>query len=364
MVSLSRPLIVFAVSLAMLWLIAYADGFHPWLAGTWARWDSAQYLDIAKHGYELHRCSSGWCGNTAWFPGYPILIAALQGIGLPALPSAVAISWALDLGALVLLWRSFLSKEAALAALGGLAYAAWAPGQVYEYAVFPLSLLFLLTVLFLRCLDRRAWLPAGLAAAGAVATYPSAVALAAVAAAWSLLAGKPARLRAFLLSTGPMVVAVLLVFAAQRLATGRWSAFFDVQHRYEHGFHDPVGQIWNAVLVVTRTHSLVLEWAFVTAVQTLIVTAILGTVVVYALHMRRRAGSLNRRTLLFLVWGVAAWALPLVLAHLSVWRSQAALAPLAVLVARLPRTLLVAALLLAIAISVPMARLFFGGALV
>jgi hypothetical protein len=47
-----------------------------------------------------------------------------------------------------------------------------------------------------------------------------------------------------------------------------------------------------------------------------------------------------------------------------VQRSQAALAPFAVLAARLPRPVLAVAVLLTGAISVPMARLYFNGSLV
>jgi len=41
--------------------------------------DSGLYLDIARHGYTLFRCTppnrGDWCGNAGWFPGYPCCCA-------------------------------------------------------------------------------------------------------------------------------------------------------------------------------------------------------------------------------------------------------------------------------------------------
>jgi hypothetical protein len=64
------------------------------------------------------------------------------------------------------------------------------------------------------------------------------------------------------------------------------------------------------------------------------------------------------------VWAVAAWAFPLTQASVSVWRSHAALLPIALVVARLPRAVAVAAVAALVTLSVPMARLFFEGRLI
>jgi hypothetical protein len=141
--------------------------------------------------------------------------------------------------------------------------------------------------------------------------------------------------------------------------TGRWSAFFDVQRTYDHGLRDPLGVVWNAWLLVQRTPAVTQD--YLGAWQTLLVSALLLVALLYAVWRRR---TLSRVDVLVLVWACLAWALPLTQDHVSTWRSQAALAPLAILVARLPLPIGVAATVAAIVLSVPMAHLFFTGRLI
>jgi len=360
------PLLAWAGALGSLWLVAALWGHDPWASGTWAHWDSAHYESIARGGYDVHRCVPGetdnggkWCGNAAWFPGYPALIAALHVFGLPIQGTAVALSWLFAAAALVLLWHTFLRGAPKAVAAGGLLYAAWAPGQIYDYTVFPLSMLFFFTVAYLHFLRRGRWPAAGLAGAAAVLTYPIGVTLAVVGIAWIALTVPRGRLRAVALSASPSPAAFLGILAAQRVQTGRWTAFFDVERQYGHGFHDPFGTIWNALLVLERSDA-PLYHGNAGALQTLVVCAVLAAVLLHAAFGR----SLTRLDLLFVIWAVVTWVLPLTQANVSIWRSQAALAPLAVLVARLPRPLLVLAVAAVVAVSVPAARLFFEGRLI
>ncbi|MCW2976675.1 MAG: hypothetical protein JWM06_1956 [Actinomycetia bacterium] len=357
-------LLVWSAALAGLWLTAYLSGHSPWLSGTWAHWDSGHYAEIVRHGYEVHRCNASegaatWCGDAAWFPGYPVLVAGLATLGFPILASGIAISWLLSVMALVLLWHTFLRSAPKVVAAGGLLYAAWAPGQIYEYAVFPLSLLLLSTVAYLYLLHRERWLLAGLAGSVAVLAYPIGVTLAMTGMAWIVLTLSASRLRAVAQSGGPSTIALLGIVAVQRVQTGRWSAFLDVQRGYGHGFHNPFGVTWNALLLVIRNPHLDLENA--TSLQTLTVSAVLVAVL---LHTALRWRLVTRLELLLVIWALITWAFPLTQANVSIWRSQAALTPVAVLVARLPRPLLALAVVGAVAVSVPVARLYFAGRLI
>ena len=135
-------LLVWLAALSGLWAIALYHDHPPWHAATWAHWDSGHYVEIARNGYSIHPCGTAlhakWCGNTAWFPAYPWLMAGLHSLGLPLLTAGIAVSWLFSAATLVLLWRWFLRDLPAVAAAGGLLYAGWAPGQVYDYAVYPL----------------------------------------------------------------------------------------------------------------------------------------------------------------------------------------------------------------------------------
>src|SRR6266566_5175477 len=110
------PVAAWTGALGLLCLTAWLVGFTPVAADTWARWDSAHYESIARGGYEVHRCAPGdigapgtsWCGNAAWLPGYPVLMAAGHATGVSFWWAGLIISWLLAGATLILLWRTFL----------------------------------------------------------------------------------------------------------------------------------------------------------------------------------------------------------------------------------------------------------------
>lgn len=355
------PLVAWIAGAALLCAAAAATGHDPFAASTWARWDSGYYEGIARHGYELHVCRPGeglnerahWCGNTAWFPGYPLLIAAVAAVGVPLVPAAVAISWLLAAATLVLLWRWFLPRRAA-----PLAYAAFAPGFVYLYAVFPLSLLTLAGVVFVRYLDRDERV-AGLAGGVAAAAYPLGIALVPIVAIAHLW--PPVRTRAFLrrllVLVGPAIVAGAAVVVVQRMQTGRWTAYFDVANEYG-GLHNPVTTITDWLRVLWQAsgpfgYSLAPVW------QLLFITALLAVAVVAALASDRRP-----REIALVAWCIGVWFVPLLQSRQSLWRSEAALILLAPLVALLPRPLQWAAAIGLVALGWAVAHEFFAGTLI
>ena len=76
-------LTVFVISQIILSLVLQYSGGNYFNSANWLRWDSGHYLQIAKNGYEFFPCagkfgfpldSKDMCGNTGWFPGYPLLI--------------------------------------------------------------------------------------------------------------------------------------------------------------------------------------------------------------------------------------------------------------------------------------------------
>jgi hypothetical protein len=361
-------LAAWSAALLVLCITAAASGHDPLSTATWEHWDSGHYESIALGGYDVHRCAPGetdsgarWCGNAAWFPAYPWLLAALHLLGLPIGVAGIAVAWAFALAALLLLWHAFLRLSPKPFAASALLYAAFTPGLVYEYAVFPLSMFVTFTVGFLALLYRGRWLAAGLAGFAAALTYPIGVMVAPVVAfAWALLRARGNRTRAVVLAAVPPAGAFAVVAAVQRVQTGRWRAFFDVQAQYAHGFHDPFGVTENVLLPLARasqpfTHDLAASW------QTLLVALTLAALGVHAALRRRHLALLDPLILLF---AAIAWALPLIPANVSVWRSQTALAPVALLVARLPRPLAASVIVASVIVNVALARLFFEGRLI
>jgi hypothetical protein len=274
--------------------------------------------------------------------------------------AGVIVSWLFAVGTLLLLWRTFLRDLRPIAAAAGLIFAAVAPGLVYRYAVYPLSMFVFLTVAYLALLVRERWAAAGLVAAVAVITYPIGVTLPVVAATWIVLTYRRGRARAVGLTASPALVAIGLFILVQRIQTGRWTAFFDVQSRYGTGLHNPIGITWNSFLLVYRDDHPFGHYR-AGELQTLIVAVIVATVLANYVARWRTTDRVDH---LLVIWAAITWAFPATQANVSLWRHYAALTPLAVLITRLPRPVQAAAILAASAIAVPIAWLYFQNRLV
>ena len=354
------PLLASACAVASVVVVAAALGYKPWDSAIWSRWDSGLYEDIARNGYDLFPCADDptkWCGDAAWLPAYPWLFGGLHRLGLPLRGTAVLVSWLFAAGTIVLLWATFLERRKGSAVAAGLFYAAFAPGQIYLYSIFPLSMLAFTTVACLWLLYRERYVVAGIAGAVAALSYPIGVLLAPIAAVWlvaqrSLPLGE--RLRRAAITSGLTIAGFGILIADQRVETGHWDAFFLVQEKYaaERGSQNPLVATWDVLR--DGVQNLADGVAVVVALQTAFVTIVLTLVLIHAFRRRR---SLDRADSLLLLWALTAWALPLS-QSISVQRGQAALLPLAVLVARLPPRLAWSLALAAAAIAVWMESYF------
>jgi Gpi18-like mannosyltransferase len=354
------PLAAWLAAAALLCAAAAATGHDPFAASTWARFDSGNYESIARHGYDLHRCApregpsdhARWCGNTAWFPAYPLVLAVAGAIGLPLEPAGVAISWLAAAATLVLLWRWFLRRR-----VDALACAAFAPGVVYLYAVYPMSFFALSSVVFVRLLERRRSY-AGLVGAVAALAYPIGMVLVpAVALVHASRAqGARARVTRSVLLAGPAVAAGLALLVAQRLQTGSWTAYFDVADNYG-GLHEPAATWWTWLRVLWHSsgpfgYTLAPVW------QLVLVTILLVAVVAVV------ATRLDLRDAALLLWCVGVWLVPLLQPGQSLWRSETALVLITPLLARLPRPLAWTAAVALAVVGFALAHGFFAGTLV
>jgi hypothetical protein len=364
---LGPPLAVWAVALTGVTASAGAFGYAPFDSGAWSRWDSGLYLEIAERGYTFFPCQppfdqGTWCGNAGWFPAFPWLVGGLHWLGLPLRGSAVALSWFCIGATIVLLW-TILGRGASVATIGALLYAAFAPGQVYDYAIFPLSLLALFTTAHLWLLSRDRFVVAGLAGAVAALSYPLGVLLVPVSAIW-LLAGRTPplreRLRRTAWASGLTLAGLAVLPVDQALETGRWNAYLLVQDHYRHTLQNPFVAAWDSFHLGALGRGSPFTLANAPAIQSLIVLVVLvavaGSVVV-------RRHSVDRLDVLILLWAVATWLFPLTQANLSQQRGQAALLPLALLVRRLPSALLVVLVIASAVMAIVMEKLFLQGVL-
>src|SRR5262249_4047672 len=115
-----------------------------------------------------------WCGNTAWMPGYPLLIRAAITVGYGSLGDTVVLTRLLHVAVLAACWILLLRDRRPSSAVLALMIAAVFPGMIYLDGVFPLGAAMLAVVATIALLERRRWILAGVAAGVAVICYETA----------------------------------------------------------------------------------------------------------------------------------------------------------------------------------------------
>src|SRR5262249_41908429 len=119
----------------------------------YGRWDTGQYLHIARSGYiAVWHCPARvlpallppgdyLCGTIGWFPGYPYAMRGLSTVtALPLMTAGLVIAWACWYLVLVLMWRLLSDARSTTTRWICLLIAAFFPGQIYFAALFPISM--------------------------------------------------------------------------------------------------------------------------------------------------------------------------------------------------------------------------------
>ncbi len=373
------PLLAFTMAHAVDYAAAVHGGFDSgfFSPGRWIHWDSHQYLAIAARHYRLRHCHKhtmpphSFCGNAGWLPLYPELIRLLGGLGAPLPWAGKYLAEAFALGTLVLAWL-LLGPSWSAPSLLALALAAVFPGQVYFFAVFPVSLAAFLSLAFLVLLARRSYALAGLAGAAASWAYPTGFVLTGVAAAYTVIVDRGRSLgqwlRRALPSAGIAALGVVLLLLAYQYWTGAWNAYFLVQVKYGNSFHNPA-----AVFLASLSGGAPARYAIqgpnpgyeylAAKAQTVLVAALVLALVAASLTLWRT--SLTRADWAVLCYTVLVWLFPLTQSiAVSRYRSEALLVPCVALVRRLPVTIQIPLVVAAGWIAFGMAGLFFQARLI
>ena len=358
---LAPPLTAFLAARVALYIAARDAGYPYFRYLSWHRFDSGFYVDSATKGYTYLRCvapNHGWCGRAGWFPGYSILIKAVHALGPTPRQAAITVVLVFCAATLVVIWVGLLDADPTPRNLLALTFAAFVPGQIYDHTIFPLSVASFFIVLALAMLQRRRFVLAGIAGAAAAMSYPTAALIAPVTAVWMLFAERQARpaprLGRAALTGGLMALGLGLVLLIDKLEVGVWTAYFKVQSHYHHTAQDPFSAWWQKVdrLLQSGVHGL----ASVPDLEGAFVGLLLLVLIAHTAWRRREATALECLALLL---AIAVWLFPLSLGDVDVYRSDALLIPLALLVRRLPLALGVPVVGIAVALSVPMAEAFF-----
>ena len=262
---------------------------------------------------------------------------------------------------LVLVWNRLLERLPGWRSWALLLLAAFFPGTIYAQAVFPISTVLLLILVFLLAVRGGRPVLAAAAGVGAAFTYPTGCLLAPVYGVWLLGSAQASRgdWRRLLPMVGPALGlgAVLALMAAQ---TGVWDAFFRNQVQgFGYGLSDPLGTLMSRLVPLFAWRSA--GGALVAAAcQTVLVLFIVGWAGAEAIRSRSEPV-----TALFGLTLATYWLFPLLVGgQLSLYRSEALLLPAVWLLRRAPAVVLGVILVAAVVLAIPMARGFFQGALV
>lgn len=377
------PLISFVTSNLMMWLTAALTGLSYWTAADRMRWDARIYLSIASDGYESYRCRERfpdlpdvWCGNTAWFPGYPAVVRAVASIGMPYELAGILVSEAFFLGSLLVLWKLFDQRLTWQSGAAMLAAAVF-PGAIYFHAVFGISMCLFGLLLTVYAVRRESWILAALGSFIAFSTHMvgviGVIALAASAAfGWRSFAWPQRLLR---VGAASVIGALALPWALWKIHfdTGSWTIYWEHQKDAFNtgGFFNPfteLGAFWAAPFVqmhppVIQNNWLVNNSTLAHQSQLVINLAFLVLVVVTAI-IRLRKRDLSAWEAVAVLIAVGSVAMPLVGGAWTAWYRHNAMMLVALPVLRLPKwawALLIAVFAVQ---AIFLAGMWFGGSLI
>lgn len=362
---LSLTLIVFLVSQLFLWFTLFQSEFLFFDLNTWIRWDSGHYLAIAKNNYEFFPCAGKFgypldakelCGNTGWFPGYPMLVNLFSLIFNNYELVGVYLSklfYFLSIFLIVLLSQI---DKLSFKNIIFLLIPTFFFGFIYYNAVFPISMVLFFSLLaFYFFFKNYIWL-VGLCSSIVAFTYPTGFLLSIAFAIHIfidfLMSRDPKMLLKSFLISFIGILGILLVFINFHIQVGEWSAFNQVQAKYGHGLHNPL-----SMMLVTFKQSFNFTLQNTPNIQTVLV--ILFYVFVSFIFFYKKLNH-NKLYLLAFIYSSLFFIFPWIVGgDLSRYRAEALLLPSVFLLKDLHFKYQMGILLIFVCVGLIMSHLFF-----
>ena len=338
---------------------------------SWNRWDSGHYLKIATEGYELFPCAGKFgfpedsphkCGNTGWFPGFPLLIRLTALTGLT--PGQAGVLWA-HFFALASLWiililtgfRSFTLKSLLLTGI-----AAFGFSFVYHHAIFPISAVTFFSLASFWAYRKNYLQVCRIFCFLSAVFYPTGFLLAGTFSLFLLFSpGLPflQRLRQAVVPSLFGILGIGVVFLYYHFAVGEWSAFLQVQSKYGHSFQSPVknmGSFFRSMdFLEPFTANGLIQW------QSIVIIAGFLLLSFFFFRNKMHREPLFLWTFLYVaLFFLFPWT---VSGDLSRYRSEALLIPVVLLFPRVSSVWLSVILSVMLAFGIPMTHLFFNAIL-
>jgi hypothetical protein len=384
------------VALALAWgVIAIRSPYRGWRLldpSSYGRWDTGQYLRIARSGYvAVWHCPSNYlpanlppgnylCGTIGWFPGYPFALRGLSdATRLPLATAGLVLAWMCWYLVLVLMWRLLADARTNWTRWMCLLIAAFFPGQIYFAALFPISMCIaaILGCLYLALRTSRPVLAWAGFAVGFVAAYSylTAIVLAPALLISGLLVLRGQRQRQAIIPAVGAAAGFGAVLLTMQLAVGIWDAYFISVKKYRVGAHMPLDTLITRLRPLWTPHPgrPVLNYTASQTLLTLCFVALVGLVTIVGVVRGGRGAQRGAQTwaeaiesrisafdLTFLLTSVGVWLVPYIAGgSASTYRSEAFVVVSVPLLRGLPAWLLVVPFGAAVWVAWHMAPYFF-----
>ncbi len=259
--------IAFLITQVMLISVLHILNLSYFDSELWLRWDSGHYLAIAQKGYEFFPCAGKFgypvdatemCGNTGWFPGYPLIIKLFSFVIEDIILLGGLISKIFYFSSLLTILVILNIEKISFKNIVYLLLPAFFFGFIYYNAIFPISItLFFSLQGFYLFIKRKYWLT-GFCCLVVSFLYPTGFLLSfAFALSIFIREIKEGKIKD-LINCIPIFfcggMGVVLAFLIFHIQVDDWTAFMQVQSKYGHGLHNPIKNVGNMLRKVSFNH--------------------------------------------------------------------------------------------------------------
>ena len=368
---LKLVLIPFVLSQIVLDFVLSYSNFNYFLVSNWVRFDSGHYIQIAKTGYEYFPCagkfgypvdSTEWCGNTGWFPGYPLFIKFFALLFRDYDLAAVVLSKLFLISTIWIITKQLELEKISLRSflLTSIAYISF--GFIYFSAAFPISGTIFWIVLAQFCFLQGRFLCTFACCLFAAYFYPTGFLISVVLAITHLIFSEDPLKDKLKIIAGMLLsatIGIVLVFASLYYFVSNWWAYFKVSAKYGNHLHNPLGSISAHLSKAFSVPYNVINFKYYQTVVVIAGYLILTTV--FCMKKRYR-DKLQFTTFLivsfyiFIPWSLAG--------DLSSYKSEALLLPFVFSLNKVDKKWLIAIAMVLLAIGMPISHLFFKGLII
>ena len=359
------PLLAFLLAQSFLYLGLPYEHQNFLLSSTWIRWDAGHYIQIAEKGYEYFSCAGHFgypegdksmCGNAGWFIGYPLILRLFSILPFSIYDLAPWVSKFLFLGSLIIFGKLSNSIEFKAKNIVFMLIPAFWFGSIYFNNAFPNStVLFFILLALYSYLSKKYWL-LYVSCILASLSYPTGF-LVSIVVSVTMFLSSPADKRFSLSYLAPAVfgfIGLMLFFGFLQYEVNDWSAFLNIQNKYNHGLHNP------PVNIIDKFGGFSFDLSQGSNVIILQSATILLLYVVTSFYFFKKKAFLSKVYLLSYVFFTMYLGFPWIVGgDLSIYRSKATLLPTALWYREVNLKIITLLVLVLVCVGALMNQLFF-----